>query len=366
MTKYEMTLADLGEREIISRFFTNISGDYAHIALGIGDDAAVVNLPKNQSNQIVITTDSAPTPVIWSLGWYDYYYLGWYSIMVNVSDLAAMGAFPLGIVVAVECSQDTKVSDFERFVSGALDACKIFACPLLGGNLREGDGFQAVGTAIGFTREGSFVKRNTARPNDIIVLIGDMGLFWASYAATANKIALEKEQEAICKRSLCTPTAKIREGYELASKNLINSCIDVSDGLSIALYDIAQNRSVDLNINLDQINLDPFVVEVGNYLQVDPMNLIFGFGDWQLLCTIPQSQFLEAEKILKAIKTKYNILGHVRDGKSQVFCTYQEKTGPLNILPHERFAKTSAYISGVDGYFKLLKKFKIIKELIFK
>lgn len=355
------TLGDLGERSIIRNFFAQERASEDQILVGIGDDAAVINIDEGDSKQIVVTTDSAPTPVIWDLGWQDYFYFGWYSVMVNVSDLAGMGAKPIGIVIAVESPPDFKLPAFQRFVEGVKAACLKFKCPLIGGNLKEGKNFQAIGTAIGCTRNNNFVQRKGANPGDIILLIGESGLFWASYAAFKNNVPLSTEEESRCRNALCTPLAKVEESYSLASKGLLTSCIDNSDGLTSSLYDIAMYSSVLLEIDFDQLIVDPFVNSVAECLRIDPLNLVLGFGDWQVLCTVSSDDLSGAKECLDMFDIAYQVLGSVNKGLG-VNCAYNNHSGKLNLLSNERFSKTSIYVSGVENYFNLIKSFQIIKH----
>ncbi len=352
------TLSDVGERELIRRYFIPMQQESPSVVIGIGDDAAVIRIPRDSPQDLVVTTDSAPTPVVWSLGWKDYYYLGWYTVMVNVSDLAAMGSTPLCIVTAIECPPATLLSDFARFVDGVKAACRALNCPLVGGNLREGPEFRAVGTACGCVIEGGSVTRAGADEGDIIFLVGLSGLFWASYAAYANGADLQPTDDRLARDALCTPLPQHLLFPDLARRLLATSAIDVSDGLTCSLYFLAEASSRSLAIDLSTLACAPIVERIASKAGIPFATLPFGFGDWQLLLTIPPQHAARAVDFMQVAQIPFSQIGIVEaQSDHPVQCRIGDRVGPLALLDNQRFPADSIYVSGVESYFQSLLAF---------
>ena len=108
-------LEQIGERNIIDNIimerFRNIKAQ--------DDDCAVIELG---GETVLLTTDPAPEPVAFQLGFVDYYYYGWLTVIVNLSDLASMGAVPKGILTATVMKPEMDVAEYERFLQGVEDA----------------------------------------------------------------------------------------------------------------------------------------------------------------------------------------------------------------------------------------------------
>ena len=112
-----------------------------------GDDAAIIDLSLAEED-LVVTTDPCPVPMAWTLGFDDYYYYGWLLATINLSDLAAMGATPVGLVNSLVLPPETTVASFERLLDGFDESCERAGAIALGGNIKEGS-LQCGATALG-------------------------------------------------------------------------------------------------------------------------------------------------------------------------------------------------------------------------
>ena len=172
----EKVLADLGEdrilREMIySRFKPHLRG-----ITNIGDDC--VFIPAEKIDQtLVVSTDPCPWPVINTLEEPDYYANGWLSVAISVSDLAAAGARPIGIMLAIDMPPKMKISDFSRFLDGVEAAALRWNCPVVGGNIRDQKAFHCVGTVLGHAPRDKLLCRTGSRTGDLLAVAGVMGSF---------------------------------------------------------------------------------------------------------------------------------------------------------------------------------------------
>lgn len=345
-------LRDLGERRILHDIIEKFFPPAPNALIPIGDDGAVISFG-NEDDVVILTTDPCPVPVAWLLGDKDYYLFGWYSILINASDLAAMGATPIGVLLAVNAREDMKIDDFNRFLHGAADAANGFNCPVIGGNLKDADSFSCIGTAIGKCKRDNVLLRSTAKDSDLVVVIGDMGFFASAVLARLRGISLTQSEQQIVERSLLRPIARVREGQILANKRLANSCMDSSDGLANCFYEIALKSQMDIYLDFEKVYCEPVVSKVANRAGIDIRKLMLMWGDWQLVCTIPEDKINQLDYELRNLQTPYSIVGRTKSGTGKVLIRDGEEYKTLNKIDSERFSKASYFSHGIHTAFDL-------------
>src|ERR1043166_1576597 len=138
-------LSDIGEFDLISKVILPMLADQ-RLYSPLGNDCSYVELP-DRENLLVITTDATPKPLAWNLGYQSYEMWGWYSVLINVSDLAAAGASPLAFTSSIEASPDMPVHEFRNFLRGLKSASEQMAISNAGGNVRAAPRFESHGTA---------------------------------------------------------------------------------------------------------------------------------------------------------------------------------------------------------------------------
>jgi thiamine-monophosphate kinase len=143
----DQSLGDLGERRIIAEL---LAPRYGSSAPPYGDDCARLSPPAGESGRIMATTDPCPPPMALALGFTDEYYRGWLLATINLSDLAAAGAEPLGLLTSLQLPTDTRVAEFLRLLDGIDDCCTQAKTSVVGGNLKESKMIDVSATAIGW------------------------------------------------------------------------------------------------------------------------------------------------------------------------------------------------------------------------
>ena len=189
-----LKVSDIGEKELVRYIIAN-SKDITP------DDTAITNF--NDTN-LISTCDM----LIQSRHFPDnmsYFDMGFKSVTVNVSDLAAMGAVPLGFLLSIAIPKDLGVDSFKQIIEGVLKACEFYEIPLIGGDTNEASEIIINGTALG-TADDPLMK-DTYNKGDLIAITGNIGL-------AALGFELETLDNVYTKRSL-KPEAKIREGLIL-------------------------------------------------------------------------------------------------------------------------------------------------------
>ncbi len=295
-------LSDLGERkaiELILKILTK--GD---VAVGPGDDCAAIDMGKEY---LLITTDmiSQKTHIMKEMTPFQ---IGWFIVAINLSDIAAKGGKPLGMVLSFGLPKGTSEAFLKELTKGA-DACATkFNTSIIGGDMKESSDVALCGTAFGKVKKDEFMPRIGAQVGNIIAVTGTLGKAGAGYYNLKNKI-LDKD----ISKALLEPIPKLKEGEMLARQKCVTSCMDISDGLSSSLYQLQELNNVGFEINLNSIPISSELIELNKKQSgLDIYNIALHFGgDYELLLTIPPHKFEKAKEALKEIGTDLIAIGKV-------------------------------------------------------
>lgn len=243
-------------------------------------DAEIIFLQESNIH-LAITTDSIAEEI--KTGLYDSPYLiGWMTVIVNISDLAAVGAKPLGIVVNQTFTEDKK-NDKEflrQLQSGINDALIASGTYLLGGDTNFYSQLQMGATALGIIDGENHLSRKGHKVGDLLYTTGKLGRgnAYAAYKLMNQKMRIDYQ-----------PLPKIKESTII--RKYATSCIDTSDGFIFAIDTFIKNKNMgfELTCQLSDI-LDEEGFSVCNFLQIPPFSLLAGVhGEFELIFTIPKS-----------------------------------------------------------------------------
>jgi len=288
------TLANLGESESLRRTIGKlIQGEYAIV--GPGDDAAVVSSP---DGRFVVTTDTMIEGHDFKLEWSTGFDLGFKAIASNVADVAAMGAKPTALVVAIALPGDTQITWLENFAEG-LNAGLTQLAP--GASVVGGDLARADQVFISVTAHGDFaglepVLRSGAKPGDIVAVAGTLGKAAAGLDLLQSEILDAKHAFDELVSIQLRPIPPIPAGV-LANKAGATAMLDVSDGLAKDASRIAKASEVTIQIDKSALLGFEAVLELAALrLEVSPENwVLFGGEDHALLATFPSNAVLPKE-----------------------------------------------------------------------
>lgn len=347
-------LKSLGERQIIDNIIMKIFPNIVQQ----NDDCATIQL---DCGTLQLSTDPSPEPIAFCLGYVDYYHYGWLTAVVNLSDLAAMGATPVGLLVSTVMNENMKISDYERFLTGLKDACDHWKCPLIGGNVKDGEKFTANGFILGRS-ESNVLAQYSAKEGDVICVLGDMGMFWASviYEVNKEKIIVSEEDKTRLFNALTRPKAKIFEAIEIAKTGLVSACTDNSDGMTWHLTDLARKSKVDFIIDSNELLFDGLVNKIAGETNCDIINLMLSGGDYQLICTVSPNNVQKIEEITSRYGTKLHKIGYVRKGDGKAFIKQNNKIYNINDISSERFNANSLFTHGYKSYIHVLQNMNAI------
>ncbi len=311
-------LSELGEFGLIDLLTKNLDIKLTSTVKGIGDDAAVLNLGDNRT---LVTTDLLVEGVHFDLAYMPLKHLGYKAVMVNLSDIYAMNGTATQITIGIAVSNRFPVEALEELYSGIELAAKIYNVDVVGGDTTSSTkGLLISITAIGVAPEEEVVYRSGAKPNDLLVVSGDLG------AAYMGLQVLEREKQVFKVNPNSQPdldayTYLIERQLKPEARKDIppllktlevkpTSMIDISDGLSSEIIHLCKNSGVGVNLYEDKIPLDPAVISVCEEFEVDSTTIALSGGeDYEILFTVAQEDF---EKI-KA-NPHLSIIGHMTEG----------------------------------------------------
>lgn len=292
-------IASLGEFGLIDHLTRNNETRNASTVLSIGDDGAVID---HFGRQTVITTDLLLEGIHFDLMYTPLKHLGYKSVIVNLSDIYAMNATPTQVVLSIGISNKFSVEALDEFYEGVYAACAKYEVDLIGGDTSSSlRGFVISVTAIGEVAPDSYVKRDGARPNDLVCVSGDLGgaFLGLTILEREKKVFAETgaqpdlEDQAYIVGRLLKPEARKDVVEYFAKHDIIpTSMLDISDGLSSDLMHICKQSNVGCVIYEDKLPLNEDSKAFAYKLELDPTACALSGGeDYELLFTVSQADY---------------------------------------------------------------------------
>lgn len=252
------TVGDLGERALLARILTALEGS-SRADVGPGDDAAVLAVP---GGRVVVSTDTLVHGPDFRLAWSRGYDLGWKAAAVNLADIAAMGAAPTALFVALALPDDTRADVVDDLARGLRDACDALApgCAVEGGDLTASDTLTIAVTALGVLGDHPPVLRSGARPGDALAVAGTLGaaarglriLFDRFRDASGTPVAVDDAVLGAAERAdlaaQLRPSPPIDLGV-VAARAGATAMMDVSDGLLLDATRLADASGITLDLD---------------------------------------------------------------------------------------------------------------------
>ena len=331
-------LSNVGEFQLIQSLPRQFSTQGFHPTVGTGDDAAV--FPSSSSKQVVLSTDLLVEDIHFSKKTSTFYDIGYKAAASNLSDIAAMGATPTAIFVAIALPSSLTYENWQEFYRGLAKPCKDHKVQLLGGDTSSSPTslFIAI-TITGEIHPEHILTRQGAKNGDLIYVSGTLGdsagglTYLKKYSRPPQLSKLSKQMKFIVERHV-HPTARIALGQLLASRPYASAAMDLSDGLSSDLNHLCQHSQVGALISTSQIPISPQIHHYANRIGVNPIQWsLYGGEDYELLFTIHPEWQHELEKIAKKRRMPITQIGVIQPKRFGV--RIEQSDGIQQILrPH--------------------------------
>lgn len=248
-------------QQLIGEFLTGQSGtsvgaDGLDVRLTAGadakDDCAVYDLSSPMS--LVVGSDyiRGPKFVLYEMGLLSGFDIGYYLAVANVSDIAAMGATPIGVLSVVRYPHEVDDAEFQEVIAGIHQGCTDCGTLNVGGDIGNAERIILSATAFGVCKPGSALMRSGARPGDLLCVTGPCGLLGAAVAYFPRRDTFEKGLSDEVERRLLDgwkrPRARVAEGRILGTKAYATACQDTSDGLKATIEQIMHASDVGFRV----------------------------------------------------------------------------------------------------------------------
>jgi len=314
------------EFDLIARFFSRPAPS---AALGVGDDAAL--LVPTGGNQIVVTSDTLVCGIHF-LAETDPHALGHKTLAVNLSDLAAMGARPRWVLLAITLPEINE-SWLSAFANGFYDLAQRNGVELVGGDTTRGPLAFTV-TAIGEVAAGKALRRDQANQGDDLWVSGQLGSAALALAHLRGDLRMKGSGLDECLTKLHKPMPRVELGQALVG--VASSAIDVSDGLVADAGHIAQRSGVRIELNYADMPCAGEVMSMKNQ-PLARQALLAGGDDYELLFSVPPDRSGQVDAISARLRLAITRIGRICNGSGVTVLDDAGKAIELKMAGHDHF-----------------------------
>ncbi|ACB49475.1 thiamine monophosphate kinase [Crocosphaera subtropica ATCC 51142] len=306
-----MKVKDIGEQGLLKKLKSFCPHDI------IGDDAAVLSI--NPQQKLVVTTDVLVDGIHFSQTTTPPESVGWRAIAANLSDLAAMGASPLGVTVGLAVPGHLSVDWVEHLYQGMSHLLAEYNTPIVGGDICRSEVTSVSITALGEVYPNRIIKRSTAQPGDVIVTTGYHGMSRGGLElllnpSLANNLGQDIRDRLIKAHQYPKPRLDLLPHlWEIMETHTITG-MDSSDGLGDAIMQICAMSEVGAQIQLSQL---PCVSMLSQWFSsAQALNwVLYGGEDFELVLCLAEEM---GQKLVKTIGQEGKIIGKIIEKKSVI------------------------------------------------
>ncbi|TET52662.1 MAG: thiamine-phosphate kinase, partial [Desulfobacteraceae bacterium] len=282
----------------------------------IGDDCAVFG--PYSGRVLLFTTDMLVEDIHFLKAKITPYQLGWKTIAVNLSDIAAMGGRPLFLLISLAIPAEMNIELIQDFYKGMKDICEHYEVNILGGDtVASPDKLVISVSLIGDAKENEVLYRSGARPGDSIYVTGNVGDSSAGLKILKNEISPPKSIASHFIKIHNEPKPLIKTGRIIAASRLASAMIDLSDGLLSDLGHICKESGVGAILFRSKIPLSSELKLLASRVKFNPIDLAFSGGeDYLLLLTVPKAKIKDFEILYKDKgSSPLYLIGEIREEK---------------------------------------------------
>jgi len=314
-TAHKKSINDFGKFGLVNHLTKDVRTGNKTTITGIGDDSAVVD---SGNNLTLVSTDLLLEGIHFNLIYTPLKHIGYKAVIRAISDICAMNGTPGQVMIALGISSKFKLDQVEDLYEGISLACEKYHVDLVGGDITSSLTGMTIGvTSIGTAGKNNIIKRNGARPNDLICVTGDFGAsFMGLQLLERERKLFVKDKvtqpdlsgfEYVIKRQL-KPEIPVSTLIDLKKEEIIpTSMIDVTDGLASDLLHICKLSGTCCRIFYSKVPIDYETTRLAEEFNIDPMTPALNGGeDFELLFTVPL-EMVEKIKLVPSVK----VIGHM-------------------------------------------------------
>ncbi|GAO28727.1 thiamine-phosphate kinase [Geofilum rubicundum] len=287
-----MKLSEIGEFGFIERFAHRFEDLLAPNAMGIGDDCAII--PAGDDHDLVLTTDMLVEDIHFIRDKISPLDLGHKALAVNLSDVAAMGARPVGSFLSIAIPHGIDVEYLDQLMEGYHQLSERYQLPLMGGDTTRSPHKLVLNiSVVGRVAKGTAKLRSAAQEGDVVAVTGMLGDSAAGLHALINNLSANPESSYLIEKHV-RPHPHIEQGLWLGRQRSVHAMMDVSDGIASDMKHILKASGLGAGIELSQLPLSDQLKAFSAQHQLNAFELATSGGeDYCLLLTVEADSFQE-------------------------------------------------------------------------
>ncbi|WP_040742561.1 thiamine-phosphate kinase [Nocardia tenerifensis] len=302
--------------EALSTVLTN--GATAELLLGAGaqDDCAAFRL---EGSHVLVTGSDyvrGPKFSLYEKGFLTNYDIGWYLAGANISDVAAMGAIPLGLLSVVRYPKDLPDSDFTELMEGIRDGARAVGALNVGGDIGSAERIILSASAFGVVEPAGLLTRTGAREGQLLCVTGPTGLAGSAMKLANNGEDVARDEYSALLGKWRRVSPRVAHGRIFAGNPGVTSCIDTSDGLKGAVEALAHASEVSIVVEEGRLPIADSVRRAADRLSCDVLDLVFGDSvDFELVATVDPAAVDAVSEQCGAAGLDLDVIGRVEAGQ---------------------------------------------------
>ncbi len=310
-----MRADELGEFALIARLTSGLDAR-PDVLLGVGDDAAVLDLDPGLVHTLVATCDAQIASRHFRFDVATPEEIGAKALAVNLSDIAAMGAEPLWALVSLVLPPSLEVAVLDGIYAGLRQLARRYGVAVVGGNVAASDGPLVIDvTLLGRAARGAVLRRSGGRAGDALLLTGTLGAAGAGVLLARSPSppdAVPSELLARARQAQVAPEPRLAEGRALAASGAVTAMLDVSDGLGQDLGHLCVASGVGAELDAAAVPVDPAAAAVAAAYGRDALELALGGGeDYELLFSVAPDHIEQALRAVREVGGTAHVIGRL-------------------------------------------------------
>lgn len=309
------TLSEIGEKSLIEEMLRPLFNPTNELN-SVGDDCAALEATSGWLT--LISTDRVPADLIsFRAGVLGFRALGRYLGALNLSDVAACGGIPQGLLLNCGLPANMLVKDILAIATGFNDIARQFETKVIGGDVTSSSELSLSATVVGQVESGRILRRSGARRGDSVFISREIGLTPVALQYCLRRELfgwLTRDQRELLEAQFTSITPEIDLGRQLAFSGDCTSCMDNTDGIAQSLTELARESRIGIIIREDQLGLSALVDLASRYLDKERTSLALGSGaDFGLVGTLRGSWTTESAS--QRFGRSMRVVGEIVDGQ---------------------------------------------------
>ncbi len=299
-------IVEIGERRVID-IILGVLDVMPGMPIPFGDDASAIEM--GDGRLAVLKTDMlvGKTDVPPGMGFRE---AARKAVVMNISDMAAKGVKPEAILVSLGLPPEVTSNDVKLIGEGLNMGAREYNTYIIGGDTNEASDLVISCSVLGFCDREKFIRRDGARPGDIVAATGFFGRTALGLKVLLDGLPIPQDMRDSVLDAVLMPKARLKEGLALSETGAVTSSIDSSDGLAWSLHEVADASGVGFII--EDIPIAPEVKEIAEGCGLDPVELsLYGGEEYELILTVKPELWDEVKRVMEEIGTPLTTMGRV-------------------------------------------------------